>query len=329
MTLFWNMPPLAHSCIEIQDTSGYPAVIIVDRDGNEFEWWSRYRDDLSLGIGSQRSYARSIGLFIDFVIARGRDFIDLERRGQIFKAFADALAYGTIENGDNSSCLFWLPHSASTAKRVIGEVTAFTDWLAEEAGVKGLNPTRKATLAEELAFWRAWHQSTTASLLKHIKSREKARAQATTAYTVKGRKSEPKSTEETKAFPEEAFIDLLSRGFRRPLPVQWTQLRDQMIALLMHGGGLRLSETLHIWIPDVFEDPNDPDVALVRVYHPSEGLAPYRDPDTGKERRITRGQYLRLIRDRTPLTDLPVCERGDAHEFMRFFLLLGVLWSFS
>jgi site-specific recombinase XerD len=111
-------------------------------------------------------------------------------------------------------------------------------------------------------------------------------------------------TDETKAFPEEAFADLIRAGFHRPRQVLWTQLRDQMIALLMHGGGLRLSETLHTWIPDVFEDPFDPDIALVRVYHPSEGLVPYRDPDTGRERLITRSRYLRLVHDRVPLTDL-------------------------
>ena len=304
MALPWDMPPLAHSRIEILDAAGYPAVIIVDPEGKEFEWWSWYRDSYGLGIGSQRSYARSLGLFIDFVVACGHDFMDLERRGQLFRAFADALTQGTINDGEDPSCLFWLPYSASAAKRVIREVTAFTDWLAEDAGVKGLNPTRKATWAEELIFWRAWNRATTPSLLKHIKSSTKARANAMTVHTVRGRKSVPVSTEEKKAFPEEAFIDLLSIGFQRSYHLRWTQFRDQMIALLMHGGGLRLSETLHIWIPDVFEDPGDHDRALVRVYHPSEGLARYRDPTTGQERCLTRAQYLRLVYDRVPLTDL-------------------------
>ncbi len=37
-----------------------------------------------------------------------------------------------------------------------------------------------------------------------------------------------------------------------------------MILLLLHGGGLRESEALSIWITDVFID--DENIALVRVY---------------------------------------------------------------
>lgn len=41
-------------------------------------------------------------------------------------------------------------------------------------------------------------------------------------------------------------------------------MRDQLILLLLHGGGLRESEALSIWITDVFID--DENIALVRVY---------------------------------------------------------------
>lgn len=42
----------------------------------------------------------------------------------------------------------------------------------------------------------------------------------------------------------------------------------------MHGGGLRVSEALGLWVADVFEDPLDPERALIRIYHPEDGKAP-------------------------------------------------------
>ena len=52
----------------------------------------------------------------------------------------------------------------------------------------------------------------------------------------------------------------------------------------MHGGGLRHSEVFHLWIQDVFPDHEDPNLAVVRIYHPSEGKAPqdFKNPTTGK-----------------------------------------------
>lgn len=52
----------------------------------------------------------------------------------------------------------------------------------------------------------------------------------------------------------------------------------------MHGGGLRHSEAFHLWVQDVFPDPEDPNLAVVRIYHPSEGRAPqdFKNPTTGK-----------------------------------------------
>ena len=82
-------------------------------------------------------------------------------------------------------------------------------------------------------------------------------------------------------------------------------MRDQMIALLLHGGGLRVSEALHLWVMDVFEALNDSEEAVVKVFHPSEGLVPYRDPKTGRTRQMPRAEYLRQVYDRKPLTELP------------------------
>jgi Phage integrase family len=68
-------------------------------------------------------------------------------------------------------------------------------------------------------------------------------------------------------------------------------LRNILITLLMHGAGLRCSECFHLWVDDVRQDPSDPTRALVRVGHPSEGLAEWRDA-AGKIVNGTRLEYL-------------------------------------
>lgn len=298
-----DMPSLAHSRVEMLDHGGLPTVVIVGPEGRPFQPWIRYVETHRPGIGSQRSYARSIGLFIDFLSARRQSFMVKEQRHRLFQGFADALAGGTVANGADPIGLWWMPRSIAATRRVIAEVTVFTDWLAEEAGISPVNPARAASLAEEMAFWRVWRRATSQSLLKHIKSVE--RALGPNSRIAGARKQRLITTGEAKAFPEAAFAGLLTAGFKRSRQQRWTTLRDQMIALLLHGGGLRLSEVLHLWITDVFEDPHDPHSSVVRVFHPSDGLTAYRAPATGRTTHIARAQYLRLVYDRVPLTDLP------------------------
>ncbi len=299
-----DLPPLAHSRVEAFDRVGLPIVLILGSDGTPFEAWQRYVEEHRLGIGSQRSHARSLGLFLDFLAANGGAFLPQSERHRLFQAFADALVWGTIRGAADPSGLWWAPRSAVAAKRTMTEVTAFTDWLAESGAAVPVNPTRMATSAEQILFWRAWRRASGASLLRHIKSASRVHGRSSTTRVGGVRRRLPVITQDPKTFPEEAFPDLLKVGFRRARPLQWTTLRDQMIAILLHGGGLRLSEALHLWIMDVFEASDDPDWALVKVFHPSEGLVAYRDPETNSKRQVSRAEYLRLCYDRLPLTDL-------------------------
>jgi len=301
--------PLVHSRIEHADGSGFPAVSILISGVGVFEGWDAYRDTRSLGISSQRSYARSIGLFLDYCTAFGSRFLDQPERHKLFKAFADALIRGTVEDGGDPTGLYWLPRTRNLSGRIVSEVTEFSDWLAEDHGVKPLNPERRASVAEQIVFWRAWRQSSARSLLKHLKSAGHSGRRLhsrTDARMVNVRGSKPATPQgDKRAFPDQLFPDLLRNGFRRPVRVAWTTLRDQLIALLLHEGGLRLSEALHLWIDDVFVRHEDPASAVVRVYHPREGLRAYEDPVTGNSRTVTRAEYLRLAYGRAPLTELP------------------------
>jgi hypothetical protein len=100
---------------------------------------------------------------------------------------------------------------------------------------------------------------------------------------------------------------LLIEGFCRPgkgkSPYPWLRfnLRDMMTAVLLHGGGLRISEPFHIWLQDVFLDPHDPHSAHVRVFHPVAGSVEIRSPLTGAVVEMNRAAYLELNQMGKPL----------------------------
>ena len=108
------------------------------------------------------------------------------------------------------------------------------------------------------------------------------------------------------SFPEDQFSRLITDGFvRRGYKghadvIERINARDALIALLMHGGGLRVSEPFHLWVHDVQVHPEDPTQAVVRIYHPSDGLAPgdWLTPDGTRTK--NRADYLKLRYARTP-----------------------------
>lgn len=63
-------------------------------------------------------------------------------------------------------------------------------------------------------------------------------------------------------------------------------------------GGLRVSEPLHLYVHDVsidpqVEGPTGRDVALVRIFHPSDGRAPDDWPEQSAGKALNREAYLR------------------------------------
>jgi integrase len=78
-----------------------------------------------------------------------------------------------------------------------------------------------------------------------------------------------------------------------------------MIALLLHGGGLRLSEALTLWIHDVYPDPDDPESVIVRLYDPHEGVVRFTDQISGRQVRATRFEYLKRYYGMAPLSMQP------------------------
>ena len=104
------------------------------------------------------------------------------------------------------------------------------------------------------------------------------------------------------AFPADCIWDLLFTGFvvhakqHSPQLHERLSLKDILITILLHGGGLRMSEAFHLFVSDVGIDPQNPKSAIVRLYHPEQGTAPadYVDPLSGRRIAGDREEYLRV-----------------------------------
>lgn len=258
----------------------------------------------SRSLAWQRELCRVVGLFIDFIKSNEQHFKSQPDRPQLLAEFAEALIGGTIElDGTDSSGVFWTSKTNERAKLLLTLLTGFSDWLVQRYDTKPINPWRNASYAEQIAYWRRFDDRRAHALLAHTYGREAIQAQSKFSRTVAIRQRPIVHEIATaKCFPEEKLTELLTRGFlirgnqRLRHMHERMHIRDIMITMLLHGGGLRESEPFHLYVSDVMIDPQNPNSAMVRLYHPQYGSAPsdYIDPITGKAIPATREEYLRV-----------------------------------
>lgn len=252
----------------------------------------------------QREVTRATGLFIDFLRAHAAAFQAEKNRPQVFATFAEALVSGTIgADGADPSGLFWTPKNLDRATAIMNALTGFADWLMDRYQTTALNPWQTASPAEQLAYWRRFEKRRPRSLLMHTQSADRASEKAGRTRAVRlARKAVSADLAPVKYFPRDRIWDLLETGFavarnrRSPYLHERLNIRDIMITVLMHGGGLRESEPFHLYVSDVAVDPHNPKSALVRLFHPEQGAAPedFIDPLTKKPIAADREEYLRV-----------------------------------
>ncbi len=251
----------------------------------------------------QRHIAGAVGLLIDFLTANAARLKD-QSNPRVFALFAEALVAGTIDlDGRDPSRLFWEPKSVSRARYQLGAATTFSDWLENRYGVQPLNPLQNASIAEQIAYWRRLDKRKPHALLGYAiyHSEHQARAQIVRTVDIR-RKLTTAIGREVKAFPPNRIWDLLFTGFAAPgkqrssVISERLSLKDILITILLHGGGLRESEPFHLFVSDVGIDPQSPNSAVVRLYHPEQGAAPpdYVDPLSGRHIVGDREEYLRV-----------------------------------
>lgn len=270
-----------------------------------------------LSLSAERAYAQAMGRFITWLSVRSHEFHATHSRGLIYTAFGHDLLLGSYREGVDVLGLNWRASSQKNVARLMRCLVDFSDWLSVRQGNSLLNPIQEgASWADQLAFWRRWNKWKAGSLLAHIKSRHRAAPQALAGRRAALPRRRNALLQETKAFPTEQVEALLWKGFINPgrheaiEPWVRLNLRDILITLLCLYGGCRHSEPLHLWVEDVFVDPQDPDLALVLIHEPHDGLVDYVDPMTGSQRSTNRADYLqRMCGGKKPLT----METGRRH----------------
>ncbi len=242
---------------------------------------------------------QAVGLLLDYMEANQDNYTSAK---VFFEIFTQSIYEGTInEDGFDPSGLYWIPKRTETANMLLTVLNGFSDWLHDEYGAAQLNPWREATSYEQRLNWMAQINKSHHSFLGHLNDIHEMTETAKQVRNVKNRRKPYSAHGGTKAFPEDQIHNLLWNGFKKTRKNAELNLidrynwRDIAITILMHGGGLRHSEVFHLWVQDVFADPEDPDLAVVRIYHPSEGKAPedFKNPKNGKY--VTdRASYLLL-----------------------------------
>ena len=220
---------------------------------------------------------RAVGLLLEYAAANAGAFAAPR---ELFQTFSVRLRSGTFgADGLDPSGLYWLPRRTSNANQILEALTAFSAWVANTYGVPSLNPLRDATRHEQVISAAAWGYRNNASFLGHTESKETARQQLAKIPWVPRTGTSAVLGETKPRFPEDKFLALLFEGFvaNKQLDDRYLRLdlRCVLITLLMHGGGLRVSECFHLWVEDVTCDPLDPSKALVRIGHPEEGFVEY------------------------------------------------------
>jgi len=208
----------------------------------------------------------------------------------LFEVFTSRLYTGTInEEGLDPSGLYWLPHSEAVTKSHIKALTKFSNWLVENYNAKPMNPLVMSDSYEQRLKYAAWFQKNQYNFLGHIKDKH-INSTVRHACNIQGKRVLGKHRTDAIEFPEKYFKAFYFNGLGAALDRR-VGLRDQLILLLMHGGGLRESEALHLWIEDVHIDPLNINSVKVRIYHPEYGKAP--NNWRGRSGKTTRAAYLK------------------------------------
>jgi len=240
---------------------------------------------------------QAIKLLIQFVAANKDCF---ETQQKMFEEFSNSLHTGTFNSkGEDESALRWEAKERSLANTLIDHITKFSEHLFNESGgeTELLNPYRKATEAERILNLAAYHHRKTNAFLSHTFN-DKKYCKENTSRNVRAKKvGAIPPTDDSVSFPEHLISNLLWNGYikRGTSPDdaihERFKLAPLLMTMLMHYGGIRQCEALHLYVEDIQKDPLGR--IVIRIYHPIDGLAPqhYRNL-SGISSRATRHEYL-------------------------------------
>ncbi|MBC8798005.1 MULTISPECIES: gamma-mobile-trio recombinase GmtY [Shewanella] len=217
---------------------------------------------------------------------------------EMLRSFVDTLCFGSIDNSnDDQSGLYWQSRRVEDVNVILGHINFYCDYLDELHGheLPNLNPLRKATKAEERMRWCAYYKRQSNCFLNHLSNRSKHHSSV--VRNIQGPLNHLLAIESVHRFPEEHFERFLQYGFLNPRTGDM-DFGSLLIVMLMHYGGLRLSECFHIYTSDISVDTKTGS-AIVSVFHPSDGASPEprfsnrRDYLNSRFRQKPRNEYKR------------------------------------
>ncbi len=230
----------------------------------------------------------------------------------LLRGFIEALFGGSFNQTslEDPSGLYWAPLTAENANNIIWHITHYTDWLSRQPGYSSvrINGFRSATSAEVRLNWCAYYNKHKHVFLNYLRDEHRTSEEVGRVREVQGRQNPIGLLDSVKRFPENRINELMKVGFVRR-DNRGVQRRDgehpdykgQAITMLMHYGGVRRSEALHLYLQDILIDTTKGE-AIVRIYHPSFG----RSPD---KRMATRTEYLAVRYRLKPRTQYLLTER--------------------
>lgn len=205
----------------------------------------------------------------------------------LLRNFVSRLCFGTIEtDGSDPTYLYWMARRIDDANTLLGHITAYCDYLDEVNGqdLPRLNPWRKATAAEEKMKWCAYYRRSANCFFNYLYQPDKE--QMKTVRAVHTVANPLLHIESVFRFSDEVFVRFLKYGFQhKDGSVDYGSI---LILLLMHFGGVRLSECFQIFTHDVSVDRFTQE-SVVKVFHPSAGVSP--DPLFGNRRQFLITKY--------------------------------------
>ena len=253
--------------------------------------------------------AYSLKLLIQWLQAKEDNFSSTV---QLLQEFCRALSSGTIDYDrvDDPSGLFWKPRQPTDVNNILCQITQYTDWLErqEDYPESRINPFRKATNYEQRLAWCAYYHQNFHALTGYLMTKNNALKTVSKTRTVTAPLTPKVNHEYFFRFPEDKIDELLCKGLVRahsdPSMPEHERLdyKNIAITMLMHYGGLRVSEVFHIYTCDITLHPVEQQAALVHVYHPSYGASP--DPEYAN-----RKEYLDAVYGMKPRNKYPFNSR--------------------
>jgi hypothetical protein len=222
---------------------------------------------------------------------------------EVLNAFVDALSFGTVNEFQiDETGLFWKPRRIEDINVLLGHINQYCDYIDQLYGFElpKLNPMRRATKAEERLRWCAYYRRTRNCFLNHLSNPKDQNFSYSREVITQ---SNPMiSMESVNRFPASYFDTFIKEGFIKACNGEF-QLDHAsiLIVMLMHYGGLRLSECFHIYVHDISIDTKTGH-SLIKVFHPSDGKSP--DPLFS-----TRKEYLNARYRLRPRNDYPRSHR--------------------